>query len=72
MNESKGEAERVRALEEMAAHQALAIEEMSGELAALAADLRSLKGRFDALLQRLSALEEASGDAPPVTKPPHW
>lgn len=63
---------RLKALEEIAAHQAKALDEISSEMAAMAAELRALQAKFDVLVRRFAALEENSGEAPPVTRPPHW
>jgi SlyX protein len=63
---------RLKTLEEMAAHQAKALDEVSSEMAAMAAELRALQAKFDVLVRRFAALEETSGEAPPITRPPHW
>ncbi|MEZ5871473.1 MAG: SlyX family protein [Nitratireductor sp.] len=64
--------ERLRALEELVAHQALTIEEMSAEMATQGETLRSLQTRLDVLVRRFVALEESAAPEVPVTRPPHW
>ncbi|MCB1455921.1 MAG: SlyX family protein [Nitratireductor sp.] len=64
--------ERLRKLEELVAHQALTIEEMSAEMAAQGETLRALQTRLDVLVRRFVALEESAAPDVPVTRPPHW
>ncbi|MCB1458610.1 MAG: SlyX family protein [Nitratireductor sp.] len=64
--------ERLRKLEELVAHQALTIEEMSAEMAAQGETLRALQTRLDVLVRRFVALEESAAPHVPVTRPPHW
>jgi SlyX protein len=63
---------RLKALEELTAHQVKALDEISSEMAAMAAELRALQAKFDVLVRRFAALEEDSGETPPITQPPHW
>ncbi|MEM7463194.1 MAG: SlyX family protein [Pseudomonadota bacterium] len=64
--------ERLHALEELGAHQAKTIEELSTELAEMAKDLREMQTRLDVLTRRLVSMEENISDIAPDTKPPHW
>ena len=72
MSQGRDGEDRLRALEEIVAHQVKALEEVSSEMAVLAAEFRSLQAKFDALVHRFAALEANSGEAPPITRPPHW
>jgi SlyX protein len=63
---------RVQALEEMAAHQAKTIDELSDQLADQWKTMEQMKRTLERLTERLLGLEEQSTEAPPVTKPPHY
>ncbi len=63
---------RLQALEELSAHQAKTVEEISTELAEMAKDLREMQTRLDVLTRRLVSMEENIRDIAPDTKPPHW
>jgi SlyX protein len=63
---------RILALEELAAHQARTIEELSTEIARHWAVTEDLRRRLERLTDRFLELEETSREAPPVTKPPHY
>lgn len=63
---------RIVALEELAAHQARTIEELSAEIARQWAATDELKRRLGRLTEQFVDLEETSREAPPVTKPPHY
>ncbi|MCB1430484.1 MAG: SlyX family protein [Nitratireductor sp.] len=64
--------ERITKLEELVAHQAVIIEEMSAEMAVQGEALRLLQSRLDVLVRRFVALEESAAPDVPVTRPPHW
>ena len=65
---------RLERLEELLAHQALTLEEVSGELLRLREEHADLARRHKALVTRLEEFEDAAGgDAPPrYEKPPHY
>ena len=63
---------RVTKLEELAAHQARTIDELSAELANQWAIVDQQQKKLDRLIERFMALEEASLEAPAITKPPHY
>lgn len=63
---------RIAKLEEHAAHQAQIIEELSEQLAEQWKIVEKLQNKQEKLIERFLALEAQSGDAPPVTKPPHY
>ncbi len=63
---------RIARLEEHIAHQALIIEELSGQLAEQWKIVEKLQNKQERLIERFLALESQSTDAPPVTKPPHY
>jgi len=64
--------DRITKLEELAAHQAKTIEELSDQLAEQWRIVEQLRGKLDALTERFLAVEERSLEAPPVTRPPHY
>lgn len=64
--------ERIVALEELTAHQARVIEELSDELARQSEVIRVMERRLNALSQRFLALEEDVTPAPQDKRPPHW
>jgi len=64
--------ERITRLEELAAHQAQTIDELSAELASQWTTVDQLQKKLDRLIDRFMALEEASLEAPAITKPPHY
>lgn len=63
---------RITRLEELAAHQAQTIDELSTELANQWATVDQLQKKLERLIDRFMALEEASLQAPEITKPPHY
>ena len=65
-------AERLRAIEELAAHQAKTIEELSDEVARQSETIRLLQRRLDALVERFLAMEESASGPAEARKPPHW
>lgn len=64
--------DRVTRLEELAAHQAKMIEELSDQLAEQWKIVEQTRSKLDRLTERFLSLEESSLDAPPITKPPHY
>ena len=64
--------ERVVRLEETVAHQAKTIEELSEQLAEQWKVLEQTRAKLDRLTERFLLLEEASVDAPAITRPPHY
>lgn len=63
---------RIAALEEHAAHQNRAIEELSDQLAEQWKVVEQLRTKLDQLTERFLVLEESSLEAPPITRPPHY
>ncbi|ADP70194.1 SlyX family protein [Rhodomicrobium vannielii ATCC 17100] len=63
---------RLTALEEIVAHQARALDEMSDQMARQWRIIDSLKGKLERLTERFQAVEEQTLGAPPITKPPHY
>jgi SlyX protein len=64
--------ERLRALEELTAHQARTIEELSSEIAIQGDLLRKMQQKLDALVARFLALEENTTLPAEAKRPPHW
>jgi SlyX protein len=64
--------DRLRALEELTAHQAKTIDELSAELALQGENLRRIQKKLDAMAERFMALEETVTPAAEATRPPHW
>ncbi|MFB9951543.1 SlyX family protein [Rhizobium puerariae] len=64
--------ERLVKLEELAAHQAKVIEELSDQLAGQWKVLDQTRIKLDRLTERFLELEETSREAAPVTRPPHY
>ena len=64
--------DRVTLLEEIAAHQSRTIEELSAQLAAQWKVVDHLQVKLDRLSLQFRALEDASMEAPPITRPPHY
>jgi SlyX protein len=64
--------DRLRALEELTAHQAKTIDELSAELALQGENLRRVQKKLDAVAERFMALEETVTPAAEATRPPHW
>ena len=63
---------RVTLLEESAAHQSRTIDELSGQLAEQWKTIDLMQKRLDRLIEQFRALEDASLEAPPITRPPHY
>lgn len=64
--------ERIMRLEELAAYQAKVIEELSDQLAEQWKIVEQTRAKLDRLTERFLSMEEASLDAPAITKPPHY
>lgn len=64
--------ERIVALEELTAHQAKAIDELSDEIARQSRMIATLERRLETLSQRFLAIEEVAAPAPESKRPPHW
>ncbi|MGB7287614.1 MAG: SlyX family protein [Salaquimonas sp.] len=62
----------ITGLEELVAHQSVAIEELSTTVAKQWDQMDKMKARLDALTARFLDLEDATGPAPENTKPPHY
>ena len=63
---------RITALEEMVAHQANTIDELSDQLAEQWKVVEQTRAKLDRLTERFLSLEEQSLEAPAVTRPPHY
>ena len=64
--------ERLVKLEELAAHQAKVIEELSDQLTEQWKVMEQTRAKLDRLTERFLSLEETSLEAPAVTRPPHY
>jgi SlyX protein len=64
--------DRIVALEELTAHQAKVIDELSGEIARQWEVIRALERRLDAMSERFATLEDAAAAPPESRRPPHW
>lgn len=64
--------ERIMRLEELAAHQAKVIDELSDQLADQWRIVEQMRTKLDRLVERFQAIEESSLDAPANTRPPHY
>ncbi|SMF38379.1 SlyX protein [Xaviernesmea oryzae] len=67
-----GDEERLVKLEELAAHQAKVIEELSDQLAGQWRAIEQMRTKLDRLTERFLELEEAAREAAPITRPPHY
>ncbi|APG82985.1 protein slyX [Sinorhizobium americanum] len=63
---------RIVRLEEMVAHQAKTIEELSDQLAEQWKVAEQMRAKLDRLTERFLSLEEQAREAIPVTRPPHY
>jgi SlyX protein len=59
-------------LEELAAHQARVIDELSDQIAEQWKIVEQTRAKLDRLAERFLSLEEATHEAVPITKPPHY
>ncbi len=66
------ETSRITKLEEMVAHQAKTIDELSDQLAEQWKVVEQMRAKLDRLTERFLSLEEQSLEAPPITRPPHY
>lgn len=66
------ENDRIIALEEMVAHQAKTIDELSDQLAEQWKTVDRMRRTLEILSERLIGLEDRTTEAAPVTKPPHY
>ncbi len=64
--------DRITQLEEAVAYQAKTIDELSEQLAEQWKVLEQTRTKLDRLTERFLSLEEASLEAPAITKPPHY
>lgn len=64
--------ERIMRLEELAAHQAKVIDELSDQLADQWRIVEQMRTKLDRLTERFQAIEESALDAPANTRPPHY
>ncbi|MEK1896284.1 MAG: SlyX family protein [Rhizobium sp.] len=63
---------RMTKLEEIVAHQAKTIEELSDQLAEQWKVMEQTRAKLDRLTERFLSLEEQSLEAPAITPPPHY
>jgi SlyX protein len=66
------ETNRITKLEEIVAHQAKTIEELSDQLAEQWKVVEQTRAKLDRLTERFLSLEEQSLEAPANTRPPHY
>ena len=64
--------DRITRLEETIAHQSLTIEEMSSEIATQWKTIDQMQIKLERLVEQFRALEDATLEAPSVTRPPHY
>ncbi|TDH37906.1 hypothetical protein E2A64_01850 [Pseudohoeflea suaedae] len=64
--------ERLVRLEELTAHQAETIEDLSGQVARQWALIERLKRQLDDMTDRFETLEDTAIAQAPTQKPPHW
>ena len=64
--------ERIVRLEELLAHQAKTIDELSDQLTEQWKVVEQTRAKLDRLTERFLSLEEASLEAPAITRPPHY
>lgn len=66
------EENRITRLEELLAHQAKTIEELSDQLTEQWKVVEQTRAKLAVLTERFLTLEEQSHEAVPVTRPPHY
>ena len=66
------EADRIVALEMLAAEQERTIAELSAQMAEQWTLIERLQKTVDELARRLLTVEDQAAPTPPATKPPHW
>jgi SlyX protein len=64
--------DRLMALEELTAHQAKTIDELSDQVAEQWKTIEQMRRALERLNERLFGLEERTAETAPVTKPPHY
>jgi SlyX protein len=64
--------DRLTVLEELTAHQSKTIDELSEQVTEQWKVIDRMKRMLERLGERLETMESGSGEAPPVTKPPHY
>ena len=64
--------ERIMRLEEMLAHPARVIDDLSDQLAEQWKVVEQTRTKLERLSERFSNIEEQSLDAPAITRPPHY
>lgn len=64
--------ERIMLLEENASHQSRTIDELSAQLAAQWKIVDQMQIKLDRLTEQFRALEDATIEAPAITRPPHY
>jgi SlyX protein len=64
--------DRIIALEEMVAHQARTIDELSDQLAEQWKTVDRMRRTLELLSERLIGLEDRTSEPAPITKPPHY
>ncbi len=64
--------DRILQLEEIVAHQAKTIDELSEQLADQWKVVEQTRAKLDRLVERFLSLEESSLEAPAITRPPHY
>lgn len=63
---------RLTALEELTAHQAKTIDELSDQVAEQWKTIELMRRSLERLGERLVGLEDRTVEAAPVTRPPHY
>jgi SlyX protein len=71
-NPMSEETSRIIQLEEIVAHQAKTIEELSDQLTEQWKVVEQMRAKLDRLTERFLSLEEQSLEAPAVARPPHY
>ncbi|WP_137129615.1 SlyX family protein [Rhizobium sp. FY34] len=66
------DSDRILKLEEIVAHQAKTIDELSEQIAEQWRVVEQARAKLDRLTERFLSLEESSLDAPAITRPPHY
>lgn len=66
------EQSRITALEELVAHQAKTIDELSDQIAEQWKVVDQTRQKLDRLTERFLSLEGQSLEPPAITKPPHY
>ncbi len=64
--------DRLTALEELTAHQAKTIDELSDQVSEQWKTIERLRRTLERLGEQMVGLEERTAEATPVTRPPHY